>query len=594
MDSDKRQMFFSSRNKSLLLYNLRREFEPMTPTRNERLDKTLAHYMREVYAVRGLDPIPMINREVVAATRKDFSEYLTKPVKAPKPAPAPVAPAPVPAPPAEALFLDTGRTMEQLQKERQGSQPERPPIPEFLVAEGDDGPSPMELFELAKKQRAEAAAAVPAASTSTMDLYRSEEFLKPLSSAPLEETRLSPPIATNVRLMKDAAGHVETAMQNTLIRQDNLLQYKETEQNLFVNSADRLWSIDNQLSMNRYNFTVNFDPANNGQGPTATPSSHKKFKNIVRIELVKLIVPKETLDVLLQRTDITPTYATNIQTNVLAFPSVVVQVSELDGNNYGTNDTYDRAFGIVHYDAQWSADPSGHSTISVAAKSTTSNGYVALIPKFLKCQKVYEPTPLATLQKLSIQLQRPDSGTLLSATPDVAGISFIRLGSGVATSIYGSGAAPSSYIFVQTSTYFSRFMWEAGDRLRFAVNVAPAGGTSDTTAAAVSAILQYLNDSAGLLLVGIGTSTDNLVNVADGQNSVGYANVLIFRSRYSDPATGSTDPYNFGNETDINTAFAGGTYSGNTINLNHQVQAVFRIISRDMDPTTKLRPDNTY
>ena len=67
-------------------------------------------------------------------------------------------------------------------------------------------------------------------------------------------------------------------MQNTLIRQENLLQYKETEQNLFVNSADRNWSIDNQLSMNRYNFTVNFDPANNGQGATATPSSHKKFK----------------------------------------------------------------------------------------------------------------------------------------------------------------------------------------------------------------------------------------------------------------------------------------------------------------------------
>ena len=591
MDSDKRQMFFSSRNKTMLLYNLRREFEPMTPATNERLDKTLAHYMREVYAVKAEDPIPLINREVVNATRKDFNEFLTKP---PKPKTKALAPVPViasqSAPATDVIFQDTGRTMEQLQKERQGSQqPPPPPIPDFLISESDDGPSPLELFELAKKHRSEPP---PASSSSTVDLYRSEEFLKGGTSAPLEETRLAPPLSTNVRL-RDKGGEVETVMQNTLIRQDNLLQYKETEQNLFINSADRLWSIDNQLSMNRYNFTVNFDPANNGQGPTATPSSHKKFKNIVRIELVKLIVPKETLDVLLQRTDVSTT-ATNIQTNVLAFPSVVVQVSELDGNNYGTNDTYERAFGIVHYDAQWSADPSGQSAVSTTATSTTTNGYVALIPKFLKCQKVYEPTPLATLQKLSIQLQRPDSGTLLSSTADVLTVSFIRMGSGVATSIYRSGVAPSSYIFVQTSTYFSRFMWEAGDRLRFAVSLAPPGGTSDATAASVNAALQYLNDSAGLLLVGIGTTSDNLANVTDGQNAVGYANVLIFRSRYADPTTGSTAAYSFGTETNMNTAFAGGTYSGNTINLNHQVQAVFRIITRDMDPTTKLRPDNTY
>ncbi len=594
-------MFFSSRNKNMLLYNLRREFEPMTPAANERLDKTLTHYMREVYAVRDSDPIPLINREVAGATRRDFAEHLAKPPKTKVKVNVASAATAIPAVAAAAIYQDTGRSMEQLQKERQGSQPLPPQIPDFTkplggdntVAEDDDGMSPLELFELAKKQRAAAAAVPPpASSASTVDLYRSDEFLKGGTSAPIDETRLSPPISTNVRLMKDMA-QVETVMQNTLIRQDNLLQYKETEQNLFINSADRLWSIDSQLSMNRYNFTVNFDPANNGQSATATPSSHKKFRNIVRIELVKLIVPKETLDVLLQRTDVSTT-ATNIQSNVLAFPSVVVQVSELDGNNYGTNDAYERAFGIVHYDAQWSADPSGQSAVSTTATSTTTNGYVALIPKFLKCQKVYEPTPLATLQKLSIQLQRPDSGTLLSTTADVLAVSLIRLGSGVATSIYRSGAAPSSYIFVQTSTYFSRFMWEAGDRLRFSAGVTPPGGTAAATTASIGAFLQYLNDSAGLLLVGIGYSSDSLANVTDGQNAVGYANVLIFQNRYADPTTGSTAAYSWGTEANMNTAFASATYSGNTINLNHQVQAVFRIITRDMDPTTKLRPDNTY
>ncbi len=566
MDSDKRQLFFSSRNKSLLLYNLRREFEPLAAPANDRLEKTLNHYMREVYTVQAEQPIPLINREVLSATKDDFKEYLARPPKRRVATEAPV-PVPVPAPEPEVMFQDTGRALEQMQKDRQENRPERPTIPDFKVSEVDDGPSPLELFEMAKRLREQSMPTPqPSAAMNMLE--------------PLPET------------FRERAMPLQTVMQNTLIREDSLVQYKEIEQNLFINSADRDWALDSQLSMNRYNFTVTFDPANNGQGPTTTPSSTKKFRNIVRIELVKLIVPKETLDVLLQRTDATPTYATNIQTNVLAFPSVVVQVSELDGNNYGTNDTYNRAFGIVHYDAQWSGDPSGQTAISTTATSTTTNGYVALIPKFLKCQKVYEPTPLATLQKLSIRLERPDSGTLLSGVSDVLAVSRIRLGSGVATTIYTTAVAPSAYIFVQTSTYFSRFMWEAGDRLRFSAGATVSGAAATTTA--VAAIMQYLNDSAGLLLVGIGTTSNSLVNVADGPNSVGYANVLIFQNRFSDPAAGGTTPYNWGTETDINTAFNGGTYSGNTINLNHQVQAVFRIIVRDMDPGTKLRPDNTY
>jgi hypothetical protein len=585
MDSDKRQLYFSGRNKSMLLYNLRREFEPLNPGKNERLEKTLAHYMREVYAVKSDDPIPMINREVLTAAKADFAEYLNRAVAV---AVAPSVKKPVATPATEHIFQDTGRALETLQQQRQGSQPVPPPIPDFLygdnnaiVNEADDDLSPLELFEAAKKQREQL---MPTAAVNTMELYR-HEMVSP-------ETRLAPPVSTNVRMQK--LEPVETVMQGTLIREDSLVQYKETEQNLFVNSADRLWSIDGQLSMNRYNFTVNFDPANNGQSATATPSAQQKFRNIVRIELVKLIVPKETLDVLLQRTDAT-TPATNIQTNVLAFPSIVVQVSELDGNNYGTNNTFDRAFGIVHYDAQWSGDPAGHSAITTTATSTTTNGYVSLIPKFLKCQKVYEPTPLATLQKLSIRLERPDSGNLLSATADTVSVARIILGSGVTTSIYRSGAAPSSFIFVQTSTFFSRYMWEAGDRLRFAANAVPPGGTAAATSASIDALLQFINAEDGLLLVGVGYNTTGApATVTDGQNAVGYANVLIFQNRFADPATGSTTAYTWGTEADMNTAFATATYSGNTINLNHQVQAVFRIITRDLDATTKLRPDNTY
>ncbi len=137
-------------------------------------------------------------------------------------------------------------------------------------------------------------------------------------------------------------------------------------------------------------------------------------------------------------------------------------------------------------------------------------------------------------------------------------------------------------------------MWESGDRLRFALSVTPPGATSITTAASITNFLQWLNQEAGLLLVGTGY-TDASGNFIDGYNYVGYADTLIFQNKYTDPTTNfAPGPYNFGNEALMNTAFATATYSGNTINLNHQVQAVFRIITRELDPTTKIRPDNTF
>ncbi len=636
MDSQK-QLFFSARNKSLLLFNLNRDFGgKLTDIQSNRLDKTLSHYMREVYAANNGSPVPLLNREVINVTKTDFNRFLSGPPPAPKPIlKRPPPPAKMMGTPIEDvaqerlmqggkptvsgsrefMFQDTGRTLEQLQKERAGNQPERPAIPDFrILNEDEDGPSPMELYELAKKARetealAQAAAAPPGQLPSTteqprlqsMDIMRTE---RPSVSntiempnrlpAPIEtkKSREEPALEPPPRVMPVTVG---TVMQKTLIREENLLQYKEIEQNLFINSADRNWVQNSLTSMNRYNFTINFDPAAINQNPTLNPSTHKKFKNIVRIELVKLIVPKETLDILLQRTDVSTT-ATNIQTNVLSFPSVVVQVDELDGNNYGTNDTYDRSFGIVHYDAQWSADPSGGTAVSTTATTNTTTGYVALIPKFIKCQKVYEPTPLATLQKLTIRLQRPDNGALLSETADVLTVSQIRFGSGVGAgppaSIYRSATDPSSYIYIRTSTYFNRYMWEAGDRLRFNVNVATPAASA-TTVQTISELLTYLNSDSGQLLVAVGYSAD-LTTVTDGFNSVGYANVLIIRNRFTDPTLGLTTAYDFGDEATMNTALAAGTYTGNTINLNHQVQAVFRIVTRELDPTTKIRPDNTY
>jgi hypothetical protein len=138
-------------------------------------------------------------------------------------------------------------------------------------------------------------------------------------------------------------------------------------------------------------------------------------------------------------------------------------------------------------------------------------------------------------------------------------------------------------------------MWETTDRVFFRkVESSLTPATVPTTVGSIRAIESYFNGEDGLQLVAIGVTTDNLITVTDNANTSGYANVLIFQSRSTNPATtGSIGPYDFGDETLINTAFLNNQgFKGAGINSSHQVQCVFRIVTREHDPAAKLRPDN--
>lgn len=217
-----------------------------------------------------------------------------------------------------------------------------------------------------------------------------------------------------------------------------------------------------------------------------------------------------------------------------------------------------------------------------------------MIPKFLKCQKVYTPTPLATLRKLSISIQRPD-GCLVSDTLDTLDIkcittsaAFSRIGT---DSTFYAGLS-GQYLFVQCTSYFSRFMVNQGDRIQF------KSVTCGITTGAATDFLEFVQRPEGHLVVQIAAVTSGGA-MRDGPNEVGYANVIIIRSKMNDPTTGATTPAPFGGtsaansqlQTDLNTA-ATTPFTGRLINLSHQTTLVFRVITRDMDPTARLRPDN--
>jgi hypothetical protein len=396
--------------------------------------------------------------------------------------------------------------------------------------------------------------------------------------------------------------------QNNIIREGKIVSYREIENNLFIYSADRDWLRNNKE--NRYNFTVNFDPAANGQGFGPSLASQQKFKNIVRIELVKAIMPGESLSVTVYRENTENQVTdTGYQDNILNLPYVTLRVAELENNNYGTDNFLDRSFGVLQYDAQWVSDQ--------ARQHPNSRGFLAMIPKFLKCQKEYYPTPLSTLQKMTIDLRRPN-GELISTSPDTFDIGGIicpqrnnivsntfpfsipltyTVGNNNAYNVMiPSGNGEPANFYINTSKYFSKFEISAGDRIQISgYTYSPEVLADSTNGATLRDLCAWVNRPEGHIVLDAAYSPTTST-LKDGFNDVGYANFIVIQARYEDPTTGSVNLNPFGSNVGAILRAYGVNWQSpvRLINLNKQLQLVFRIITREMDSLPQLRPDNNY
>ena len=623
----------------------------LTPVHLERLDKTMDHYLKQVYQKQGDKPLVVLNREVLTACSKDFSQYLQR-----KEAVKHVEP--VQTVMNDHLFQETSQRFERLTQERNDVKALPSSLPDFRISLSEDGPPAAEMFERAKKQRerealragdmrtgdmgkAEAGLQARVSADSTFrsqqgEYQRNTEYALVQRQQNQPQPSLDLPLAIlpdRRELLRGAVGSFDTMSgmsgmsangnptitqplllpvekrdlpQNVVVREERVVSYREIEHNLFIYSADRDWLQNNKE--NRYRFTVNFDPAANGQSFGPTLASQQKFKNIVRIELVKAILPGEGLSVLVQRTTAEQQVTdTTYQDNILNFPFITLRVEELENNNYGTNNEIDRSFGVLQYDAKWQSDNTQESC---------SRGFLAMIPKFMKCQKEYYPTPLSTLQKMTIDLRRPN-GELISSTPDtfdmngilapqtgtVVGTSSpftIPIQFGVSPSVYNVmmpavGGSPANF-YVSMSKYFSKFEMCAGDRIQISGYGYSEEALNDPTyGQSLRAFSQWVNRPEGHLVLAT-AYTDTVTSIRDGVNDVGYANMVVIQARYYDPTTGSVSLFPFGPEFGATLAAFGVSLQTplRAINLNRQLQLVFRIITREMDSLPQLRPDNNY
>ena len=606
MNGSSNQTFMSPKNESMLDKLVYQDFQrrlggELSDKQKTRLLKTVHHYMEEVSDKSGSMTIQEMNKQVLMLVVPDYNAYLNRQNIGTK------------TDVESRIKEDIGSRFTSIQTERSEDTTVRalmPPTPEFRIPlEDESSSSPLSLFERAKKVReAEVLqttmTVVPPKLVEQAKAPEAQSFsgtyLKDLDNSIISsQTNLA---IANPTIAKAEEVRTKPALpQDIIIPQDDILSYKENEYNLVIYSADRDW-YSNQRE-NRYNFSVTFNPANNGQGFKFSPSANMRFHNIVRIEMVKAILPAEAIDTVLANNS----SATSISTKpyaetVLSFPTIALHVDELESNVYGTDDTLDRAFATLQYDAQWTGSSSSALTFpSTTVASVPNTGFFAMIPKFLKCQRIYYPTPLATLTKMTIQLQRPN-GDLISSALDTLDIQRIfasntlPAGFAAGTSKYASvtDGTYSAYYFIQTKTFFNAFNFVSGDLINIqGINTDLISG-SDT---AKSDWANYLQSSSGLTIVQVGFLASG-TTVTDTPNNANYCNLIVLQNRFVDPTTGTVAVNPFGGSGALNNTFesALATVSNLTgsrlINMTKQVQLTFRVITRDMDSATRIRPNN--
>lgn len=660
--------FFSEKNEAMLqrvLYNdiCRRTGNDLTEKQATRLINTVKHYMGEVQRVQGNKAVPVLNQEVLRIVLPDYLMYIERQqVSDGRSVVSDIEAGPgmpsqsqgqgqgqlqIENAPSGRMQQDVGTAFSQLQSSRQETKA-RAPIQDFRISLQDEGPVPMDVFERIKKDREEEAvlrgnvSASGAQTTFTQrqtqqsyadatDVFsrgskraseeadaafaeRERSSLAARAAASSVFTTQAPPDirglfmgdrqtldrSRNQPSMNTPVDVRSSGSQMIITREPDTIAYKENELNLFVYSGDRDWTSSSQET--RYNFTVNFDPSNLPTGLRLNPTSTVKFRNIVRIEFIKAIVPGEGLDLMVSKASAT-TYTSDTNINVLSYPYIQVRIPELDNNVYGTNNSVNSAFGVLQYDANWISDTG----------ISNQRGFFAMIPKFLKCQKVYSPTPLATIQKLSFRFERPD-GTVLSTASDTLDIGqiypTIALSSangftGLAGTYYKADPAvdtsSSAYYWLQSKTYFNHWTVSKGDRIlvkNLTWSVAAAGNAIPQ----LTELLPHLQADAGLLVIDTGVITGSGLTAVftNSYNTQGYANAVLVRGKFTDPSiTGGLLPVALGGIVDAYAATDVSKYlatnaltTGRLLNQSHQVQIAMRVITRELDSTGVLRPDN--
>lgn len=232
-----------------------------------------------------------------------------------------------------------------------------------------------------------------------------------------------------------------------------------------INSTDRDWVSD----IKRYEYSVTFNGSGDG-------SMISKFKNIRSISVGKVIIPEEVDESVIGQLH-APRTTFNYEFS-FSYPYIILHIDEFNDIYDGTNNVIRKGFCKLVYHRSYKA-PNGR-------------GYIVLKPMQQE-KKIFHPTPLSSLNRLSISLLKPN-GYLLNTSSDSYKVWKITY-----------DTFNPNYYHVITNVFFDKNEFYVGD----VVLLKDFKVVGTEYANQETAINDFLNRKAGHEVMQIGQVNDN-------------------------------------------------------------------------------------
>jgi len=392
--------------------------------------------------------------------------------------------------------------------------------------------------------------------------------------------------------------------------------YINRENLLIINSGDRDWFTESE---DRYSFQMRFDPTRDSYEmvPKVDTSNgltvrtrkkngiyygdivyekkffkgeqglgvEKTFKNIVSFELIRVLMAIENI--------IIP-FDNRFFIDYKSLPYITLKVDELQPLYTGTNHRVNNSFAKLLFDKDHTNEvivspkkADGSTSYSTKYSRQLKRGYSSMAPMSNE-KKTFYPTPLATLNRLTMSLLTP-YGANIKNHEDVLTVNTVKFMalSSLTLELDNSSGFPNNdvtdtdtyYVEVTTTTAFSNRVFKIGDNIRF------KGVDSDNTDSNTNTFIDFMNKEEGHYIV-----NHELEETGQNKNE-GYITKFYISppGEVSYGATASkTGNYVISAGTDL---LKSGTTS-KLINQSIQTHFVFKIITREDDTTKFIKPAN--
>ena len=315
--------------------------------------------------------------------------------------------------------------------------------------------------------------------------------------------------------------------------------YVNKENLVIINSADRDWF--NNANYNRYSFQVRFNPEidsiqrvpkmNGGQVERAADGSiiyedkqyfgdqgagiQTIFKNIVSFELVRVLMPVENF--------IIP-FDNRIFIDYKSLPYIVLRIDEIEGLYAGTNANTNRSFAQLLWDKDQTSEVVIDTGILNGDKKTYSRqlkrGFSSMAPMSFE-KKTFYPTPLSSLNRLTIALETPYGKSLLNHTDTltIKNINLLNLTNTDILDLDESTGFPyqanDDIIQIETTNYFNNRVFKIGDNIKIKGFVSSQSDTGITA--------DFINQEDGHYIINLEKETNTQASTTSNE---GYINKI--------------------------------------------------------------------